>query len=100
MPFLGFGQGSAMLSGIYAGLDICGKTKYEKEMKKLRNSYYDSLALRHAMEKMNNDDYDKLLRILKTSLGKKVFTNKKLNFLKYAAKASKLLLDQNKTTQF
>ncbi|MDK2801229.1 MAG: hypothetical protein PWQ70_2848 [Clostridiales bacterium] len=91
MPFLGFGQTATVLSGIYAGMDICGKGKYEKHIKKLRNSYYNSLALRREMEKFNNNHYDRLVKILQTRLGQKVFTNKKINFLKITAKLSKLL---------
>ncbi|MBZ4644659.1 MAG: hypothetical protein JG777_148 [Clostridia bacterium] len=91
MPFLGFGQTGTILSGIYAGMDICGKSKYEREIKKLRNSYFDSLALRREMEKFNNNDYDRLVKLFNTKLGKKVFINKKVNFLKYAVKASKVL---------
>ncbi|MGE4282997.1 MAG: NAD(P)/FAD-dependent oxidoreductase [Clostridia bacterium] len=99
MPFLGFGQNAAMLTGIYAGLDICDKGKYEKHLKTLRASYFDSLALRKKLEKMNNDDYDTLVRLLKSPIGKQIFTNKKFNFLKYAAKVSKMLDRYDKTPQ-
>lgn len=91
MPFLGFGQTATILSGIYAGLDICGKSSYQRKVKELRNSYFYSLALRRELEKFNNDDYDKLVRMLKTRLGKAVFKNKRINFLKYAAILSKIV---------
>jgi len=91
IPFLGFGQVSAILSGIYAGLDICEKTRYESRMRKLKNSYYYSLSLKREMEKMNNKQFDKIVKLLRSPLGRTMFHSKGLSLLKYAAAVSSIL---------
>lgn len=81
MPLLGFGQTEAILTGIYAALDICGKGDYKELTKPLRKSFYDSLTLRRTMEKMSNNNFDTLVKSLQGKLGQTLF-NSKINYLK------------------
>ena len=46
MPFMGFGQYAALVSGVYAAYDLLGLGKYQELMKPLRKSYENSLVLR------------------------------------------------------
>ncbi|MFB5661446.1 NAD(P)/FAD-dependent oxidoreductase [Alteribacillus sp. HJP-4] len=77
MPFLGFGQFAALLTGIYAAYDICGFGKYEEYTKPLRKSYFDSLTLRRGMEKLDNHSFDLVVHQLNGWLGKKLFQTDK-----------------------
>ena len=95
MPFLGFGQVPALLTGIYAALDICGQGDYEQLTKPLRTSFHDSLALRQNLEKLNNNQYDSLVHFLKKFPGNKLvhllFQSDK-NYLKLISKFLKTLV--------
>lgn len=82
MPFMGFGQYNAILSGIYAAYDLCGKGKYENLMEPLRQSYENSLVLRRAMEQISNEGLDRILRVLQGHWGEKLFHTKKIDPLK------------------
>ncbi|MFC5712740.1 NAD(P)/FAD-dependent oxidoreductase [Thalassorhabdus alkalitolerans] len=84
MPFLGFGQFSSILTGIYAAQDIIGEGKYEELTKPLRKSYYRSLVLRRAWEQLDNKGYDRLTKIAGTRLFEKAI-NSKLNSAKVAS---------------
>lgn len=88
MPFLGFGQVAAILTGIYAALDISGQGDYQDLTKRLRKSFNDSLTLRKTMEKMSNDNFDTLVKSLKGRIGQGIFTGK-LNYLKVVSKLLK-----------
>jgi flavin-dependent dehydrogenase len=85
MPFLGFGQFAAIMSGVFAGYDLCGKGDYIKLTKTLRESYQESLVLRNTLEKMDNHKYDFLIKNLNYSFTKQVFTGKR-NYLKAISK--------------
>jgi flavin-dependent dehydrogenase len=91
MPFLGFGQFSSILTGIYAAQDICGVGEYEKLTATLRRSYYDSLALRRLIETLDNDGMDKLVQLLNGYWGHKL-VHSKVNALKWASYAARLWL--------
>ncbi|MTI66649.1 MAG: NAD(P)/FAD-dependent oxidoreductase [Firmicutes bacterium] len=79
MPFLGFGQFEALITGIYSAEDICGVRNYEKSVKFLNRSYDNSLVLRKTIEKFNNKQLDTLVNSMDGYLGEKVFNSKKLN---------------------
>jgi flavin-dependent dehydrogenase len=85
MPFMGFGQYCALLSGIYAAYDLCGLGKYEELMKPLRQSYENSLVLRRAMEQLSNDGLDIIIRGLQGYWGEKLFQTKSIDPLKVAS---------------
>ncbi len=82
MPVLGFGQTESILSGIYAAQDLLGKGNYNKLTKPMRESYKNSLILRHALEKLDNHGYDTLIRLLDTKLANKLFNNRRINIMK------------------
>lgn len=85
MPFMGFGQYVAILSGVYAAYDLCGLGNYEELMKPLRQSYEDSLILRRTMEKLSNDGLDLIIKSLQGYWGEKLFHTKTINPLKVAS---------------
>jgi flavin-dependent dehydrogenase len=85
MPFMGFGQYAALLTGVYAAYDLCGLGKYEELSAPLRQSYENSLVLRRAMEQLDNRDIDVITRMLQGKLGEKLFQTKWLNPLKIAS---------------
>lgn len=85
IPFMGFGQYAALLSGVYAAYDLCGLGKYEELMKPLRQSYEISLVLRRSMEQLSNEGVDRLVRALQGYWGEKLFQTKTIDPLKVAS---------------
>ena len=85
MPFMGFGQYTSILSGVYAAYDLCGMGNYEELMAPLRQSYEDSLVLRRAMEQISNEGLDRIIRSLHGYWGEKLFQTKTINPLKVAS---------------
>ncbi|RXI99834.1 NAD(P)/FAD-dependent oxidoreductase [Anaerobacillus alkaliphilus] len=85
MPFLGFGQFEAIMTGIYAANDLCGFSKYEESTMDLKNSYEHSLTLRRGLEKFNNEMYDFVVKHLDGYLGKRLFQPSQQNPLKLAS---------------
>ncbi|MFW6027040.1 MAG: NAD(P)-binding protein [Candidatus Woesearchaeota archaeon] len=81
MPFLGFGQFAAILTGIYAAQDLCGEDNYRQLVKHLKISYNNSLVLRNSLQKLNNSQLDLLVKIMDSNIGNKLFTSRH-NFLK------------------
>jgi flavin-dependent dehydrogenase len=64
MPFLGFGQFSSLLTGIYAAYDLCGLGKYEELTKPIKKKYKNSLILREVFEKLDNHSLDAIVSLL------------------------------------
>lgn len=85
MPFMGFGQYVAILSGVYAAYDLCGLGKYEELMEPLRQSYENSLVLRRYMEQLSNEGIDRIIRLFQGYWGEKLFQTKTMNPLKVAS---------------
>ncbi|MCL6589392.1 MAG: NAD(P)-binding protein [Firmicutes bacterium] len=84
-PYLFFGQFNAILTGIYAALDICGKgRKYQDSCRTLIKNHYYSLVLRRAWEQFDNRKFDQLVKFFGTSLGNWIFSSS-LNFIKLAS---------------
>ncbi len=90
MPFIGFGQFESILTGIYAAFDIAGKGNYDDLTKGLTKSYQHSLALRRAIEKMDNGQLDNLVRTMQKPSVQKILLNQEINILKWGARAVKL----------
>lgn len=82
MPFLGFGQFPALLTGIYAAYDLCGKGNYEELTRALRKGYNNGLALRRALEKLDNPKLDIMVKGMDTYWGGKVL-NSSFDYLKW-----------------
>ncbi|GHH99888.1 NAD(P)/FAD-dependent oxidoreductase [Neobacillus kokaensis] len=85
MPFMGFGQYAAILSGVYAAYDLCGMGNYEELMKPLRQSYENSLVLRKAMEQLSNEGLDRIIHSLQGDWADKLFQSHRINPLKIAS---------------
>lgn len=85
MPAFGFGQFASILTGIYAGLDLCGSGNYEELVKPLIDSYHNSLVLRHAMEELDNHKLDILVDHANNRLSNYILTNKMFDPLKIAS---------------
>ena len=84
MPFLGFGQYPAILTGIYAALDICGQGKYEDLTHPLRKSYSNALVLRRSLERLDDTQLDLAVKALNTNTAERLF-NTRFDFLKAAS---------------
>ncbi|MGC7873132.1 NAD(P)-binding protein [Desulfosporosinus sp. SYSU MS00001] len=82
MPAYGFGQLPAILTGIYAAKDLCGLGNYRELIKPLKQSYKYSLALRRAVEKLDNNKLDRLVRLIDTELANNLITNPYINLMK------------------
>jgi len=89
MPFMGFGQFAAILTGVYAAYDLLGKGNYEELVKPISNSYENSLELRKFMEKFNNKDYDRLVKSLDTFLGEAILDPDNIDYLRILSKLIK-----------
>ncbi len=89
MPFLGFGQFGAILSGLQAGKAIAHNLDLEKEHGVYKNSYVYSLNLRRMLEHMENDDLDRIVGIMNSPLGKKALTESRYNVLKLGGRLAK-----------
>ncbi|SMB82967.1 Dehydrogenase (flavoprotein) [Desulfonispora thiosulfatigenes DSM 11270] len=85
MPFLGFGQYVAILTGIYAAMDLCGQGSYEELTKPLKKAYTNSLVLRRAMEKLDNKALDTLVKSLDSKIIEKVFNTSSFDPLRYVS---------------
>ncbi len=84
MPFLGFGQFPALLTGIYAAYDLCGKGNYEQLTRPLRQGYKNGLVLRRALEKMDNSQLDLMVKAIDTYWGGKVLSSS-YDYLKWVS---------------
>jgi len=81
-PAFGFGQFNALLSGIYAALDISKKGHYNKLTKQIYRSYDHSLTLRRYREKLNNRQLDFMIRMLNIPGVNRMILSK-TNYAKY-----------------
>lgn len=63
MPAFGFGQFASILTGVYAAHDICGMGSFEMAARSLYKSYDNSLIIRRAVEKLDNDGFDTIAHI-------------------------------------
>lgn len=91
MPFLGFGQFSAILTGIYAAMDILGQGKYEELTKPLRKAFNNSLALRRGLEKLDNSQLDLLVGNMNNRVVDRIFNTKNADPLRYLSYVLRLL---------
>lgn len=82
MPAFGFGQIGAILSGIYAAEDLCGRGNYDELLQPLKQSYKYSLAVRRALEQLDNQKLDTLVRMAQSDLTNRLIISPKINLLK------------------
>lgn len=88
MPFLGFGQFTSILTGIEAAFDLLGKQSIDEPAKEHFKSFNESLVLRRSMEKIDNQGFDTLVKLLENHRGDYIF-NSKLNLMSLASKVLK-----------
>lgn len=93
MPFLGFGQHAAIITGVYAAYDLCGKGTYEELVKILDKSYSNSLAMRRVMEKLDNEKFDTIVRTLNGYIGKILLDYNKVDILSIIGSILKPFVD-------
>ncbi|MBS4539172.1 NAD(P)/FAD-dependent oxidoreductase [Clostridium sp. D2Q-11] len=93
MPFLGFGQFTSILTGVYAAYDILGIGNYEKLVKDLEKSYKNSLVLRRGLEKLDNKKLDTLVNSIDGKVGKIIFNNK-IDYLSVFSNILKPIIDE------
>lgn len=86
MPFLGFGQLAALLSGVYAAYDLCGLGHYPELVQPILDSYRHSLILRRAMERLDNGDLDAIVDKLGGFWAHKLFNTPSVDVLKWASR--------------
>lgn len=86
MPFLGFGQFTSLLTGIYAALDISGKGDYEELTKPIYQSYDNSLALRRGIEKLSNDQLDLIVKSADLPITEKIINTRSVDPLKWLSR--------------
>ena len=82
MPAFGFGQITAILSGIYAAEDLSGHGHYDELLRLLKQSYKYSLAIRRALEHLDNRKIDALVRLVQSDLANRLIVSPKINLLK------------------
>ncbi|KHE72089.1 NAD(P)-binding protein [Halobacillus sp. BBL2006] len=85
-PFIGFGEFTAILTGIYAAEDICGIESYEKQTKHVFQKYHDSLTLRRIIEHSSNEQLDRVVRSLQVEFLGKALTSPRFQLLKLLGK--------------
>ncbi|WP_028784975.1 NAD(P)/FAD-dependent oxidoreductase [Thalassobacillus devorans] len=87
-PFLGFGQFTSILSGIYAAEDICGESNYEDKVQILYKNYHDSLTLRRKLEGLTNNQIDMVTKSLHLKPVRKLVAGSHVNILKIISSIS------------
>ncbi|MFZ5987541.1 MAG: NAD(P)-binding protein [Bacillota bacterium] len=87
LPFMGFGQITSILSGIYAAESIITGKDYNKLTAWFDKHYANSLTLREYVNNLNNKGFDRLISFLKLPLVNYIIPNTNLPVLSLAANA-------------
>lgn len=82
-PFKGCGQLMGMWSGVLAARSIVNNFNYSDEAKKLLPNVKNNIKIRKALDKMSNDDFDKLVAFLGLPIIKNITYNTHLDITKY-----------------
>lgn len=89
-PFMGFGQIPSLLSGVHAAESIITGASYNDLTSWFNKHYTDNLTLRKYANTMDNDDFDKLVALVKTSPINHWMAKTNIPILGIAAKAVRL----------
>ncbi|MDK2806418.1 MAG: hypothetical protein PWQ94_1582 [Thermoanaerobacterium sp.] len=84
-PFLGFGQFASILGGALAAKSIATGCNFENEMAFLTNANIKLLEFRKAIDTIDNDKIDRLVKFLTTPLIKQVIYDTNFNIIKYSS---------------
>jgi len=82
---LGFSLFVSMVSGVLAARAIAGGEPFARAVAPLRQNMLDSFSLRRAMDRMENDDLDRLVATLALPVVRDLVYHSRLNFLRAAA---------------
>lgn len=93
-PFLGFGQFSSIVSGALAAKSIATGTDFEKEMEYLTNENMKMLEFRKALDAMDNDGFDSLIKFLAFPPIKKLVYDSNINAIKYSSLFAKYSMNK------
>lgn len=84
MPFMGFGNWDAILSGIWAAEAIVNKQDFNQRMQPIRRGYRRSLGMRRLFSGLSDASLDRLVGLLSSSAGQYVLIRSRLNLLRVA----------------
>lgn len=84
-PFLGFGMFNSVISGALAAKSIATGSDFEKDMIFLTNENMKMLEFRKALDLMNNEKLDKLIKLLTFPPVKKLVYDTNFNAIKYGS---------------
>ncbi|MDI3311075.1 MAG: FAD-dependent oxidoreductase [Thermoanaerobacterium sp.] len=84
-PFLGFGQFASILGGALAAKSIATGCNFENEMAYLANANLKLLEFRKAIDTVDNDKIDRLIKFLTTPLIKQLIYDTNFNIIKYSS---------------
>lgn len=82
-PFLGFALFGGIMSGVFAARSIVEGRSYEEYLEQLKENYRSSSAMRKALIRYTNKDFDRLVAFLTTPGIKQLFYNTNLDTIKY-----------------
>jgi digeranylgeranylglycerophospholipid reductase len=86
---IGVGAPEDIISGILAARAIINNENYSKPMRNLQQHFDNISSFRDVVNKLNNEDYDKLLAFMNTPGVKQLIYNSKINFTDMAGKVLK-----------
>lgn len=84
-PFLGFGLYAGVESGIAAARSIVEGKKYEGYLGQLKKNFMITAHMRRALNRLNNDGFDRLVSFLTTPGVRNVIYNTNIDMLKPTA---------------
>lgn len=93
--FLGIGGYNAMFSGIMAARSMIQNKNYNTLMKPIKKRVENISAIRDEINKLNNNDFDKILTVLDMPVIKKTIYDSKINFTKIVGSVLKKFKSSN-----
>ncbi|AIS51439.1 FAD dependent oxidoreductase [Thermoanaerobacter kivui] len=89
-PFLGFGLLNSIESAVYAAESIVHGYNYEKMVNKIMKKVNMFSDFRIAVDNMKNEDYDRIVEMIKKPLVRSFIYNTNVNVIKYLRSIVKL----------
>ncbi len=86
-PMMGFGQIPSLLSGFYAAEAIVTGADYDLLTDWFNKRYEDSLTLRHYMQHLDNQAFDRIVLALKNRMSQTIMKSSHITLLSFLAKA-------------
>ncbi|PAB59845.1 NAD(P)/FAD-dependent oxidoreductase [Anaeromicrobium sediminis] len=95
-PFLGFGQFNAVISGVMVARSIAQGTDVNLLLKDLHKKSQQLITFRPLLNTATNDDYDRLLGIMKTPGLRSMVYRTDIDMIKLLSNGLKLVLGESK----